>query len=302
MYITGFFHVIGSLAKKTRKFHHIFFYYSIFFLHFLSLVSLKQSPAATAAMQWPEDATRVSEASKAWADTTTTAAAAGGGGTRHASTAGMKWRRNDDDERNLLIEYDSLAFQAENGKFSAHHDYYRMNWRGVPPPSPQSPHQCEVQRRRRRGGVAGSQWNPRSILSIEVHHTSSIKTRWLKLEFGNESQSTAHAAIVYTYACSVGGGGTPRRSCRYRRCRVRRTGWYSWKEGQEHTTEWISFRLTFKKVVCQFPMIENDFFFSHNTNFVKAKLVTQRGFQHWVSEDSNFAHWIILLQTSLCML
>ena len=58
-------------AKKTRKFHHIFFYYSIFFLLFLSLVSLKQSPAATAAagaaaaMQWPEDATRVSEASKA---------------------------------------------------------------------------------------------------------------------------------------------------------------------------------------------------------------------------------------------
>ena len=35
MYITGFFHVIGSLAKKTRKFHHIFFYYSIFFLLFL---------------------------------------------------------------------------------------------------------------------------------------------------------------------------------------------------------------------------------------------------------------------------
>ena len=36
----------------------------------------------------------------------------GGGG------SGMKWRRNDDDERNL-IEYDSLAFQAENGKFPA---------------------------------------------------------------------------------------------------------------------------------------------------------------------------------------
>ena len=40
----------------------------------------------------------------------------------------------------------------------------------------------------------------------------------------------------------------------------------------------------------QFPMIENDFSFSHNTIFVKAKLETQRGFQHWVPEDSNFAH------------
>ena len=176
-------------------------------------------------MQWPEDATRVNEASKAWADTTAALAEAGGGA-RHASTAGMKWRRNDDDERNLLIEYDSLAFQAENGKFSAHHDYYRMNWRGV---------------------AAGSSWNPRSILSIEVHHTSSIKTRWLKLEFGNESQSTMRRHCVYLCLLS-----RRRRHADHAAAAIaapRRTGWYSWKEGQEHTTEWISFRLTFKKVM-----------------------------------------------------
>jgi hypothetical protein len=60
-------------AKKTRKFHHIFFYYSIFFLLFLfaSFSKAKSSSDGThggggaAAMQWPEDATRVSEASKA---------------------------------------------------------------------------------------------------------------------------------------------------------------------------------------------------------------------------------------------
>jgi hypothetical protein len=60
-------------AKKTRKFHHIFFYYSIFFLLFLfaSFSKAKSSSdgggrrCGAAAMQWPEDATRVSEASKA---------------------------------------------------------------------------------------------------------------------------------------------------------------------------------------------------------------------------------------------
>ena len=44
-------------------------------------------------------------------------------------SGGMKWRRNDDDERNL-IEYDSLAFQAENGKFPALW-HSRMNSRVV---------------------------------------------------------------------------------------------------------------------------------------------------------------------------
>ena len=78
MYITGFFHVIGSLLRKPGSFTIYFstIQFSSFF--FFSPVSLKQSPAATAAptgaaaaaMQWPEDATRVSEASKAWADTT----------------------------------------------------------------------------------------------------------------------------------------------------------------------------------------------------------------------------------------
>ena len=73
---TGFFHVIGSLLRKPGSFTIYFstIQFSSFF--FFSPVSLKQSPAATAAaagaaaMQWPEDATRVSEASKAWADTT----------------------------------------------------------------------------------------------------------------------------------------------------------------------------------------------------------------------------------------
>ena len=71
MYITGFFHVIGSLLRKPGSFTIYFstIQFSSFF--FFSPVSLKQSPAATAAagaaaaMQWPEDATRVNEASKA---------------------------------------------------------------------------------------------------------------------------------------------------------------------------------------------------------------------------------------------
>ena len=69
MYITGFFHVIGLLLRKPGSF--TIYFSTIQFSSFFLPVSLKQSPAATtaaagaAAMQWPEDATRVSEASKA---------------------------------------------------------------------------------------------------------------------------------------------------------------------------------------------------------------------------------------------
>ena len=166
MYITGFFHVIGLLLRKPGSFTIYFstIQFSSFF--FFSPVSLKQSPAATARRQagrrrcngrkmLPEWTKRVRHE-----QTRRRRQRQVCGGARHASTAGMKWRRNDDDERNLLIEYDSLAFQAENGKFSAHHDYYRMNWRGVPPSSPKSPHQCSVQRRTRRPRVAWRRWQP----------------------------------------------------------------------------------------------------------------------------------------------
>ena len=257
MYITGFFHVIGLLLRKPGSFTIYFstIQFSSFF--FFSPVSLKQSPAATAAAggaarrrcngrkMLPEWAKRVRHEQTRRRRRRQRQVC---GGARHASTAGMKWRRNDDDERNLLIEYDSLAFQAENGKFSAHHDYYRMKWRGVPRhrrPRRRISVVCSGARGGR--GVAGSQWNPRSILSIEVHHTSSIKTRWLKLEFGNESQSTAPPPLCIPMLAQS--AAAARRSCRCRHCSLHRTGWYSWKEGQEHTTEWISFRLTFKKVM-----------------------------------------------------
>ena len=269
MYITGFFHVIGSLLRKPGSFTIYFstIQFSSFF--FFSPVSLKQSPAATvaaagaAAMQWPEDATRVSEASKAWADTKT--AAAGGGGMR---------RRPEWSDEEMMMTREIFLLNMTPWHFRRKMENFQrttitIGWTGVAcrrRPSRRISVVCSGARR----GVAWRRWQPvepkinfinrGSPHLIHQNEVTQIRVR--------KRVTVNCAAIVYTYACSVG-GGTPIMPLPPL---PRRTGWYSWKEGQEHTTEWISFRLTFKKVVCQFPMIENDFSFSHNTIFVKAKL------------------------------
>ena len=100
----------------------------------------------------------------------------GGGG------SGMKWRRNDDDERNL-IEYDSLAFQAENGKFPAQQDELQSS-------------SCL--------SFIGSQRNLGSILSIEVHHTSSIKAEVTQIRVRKRVAELAQSEFMRS---SDAGGG-----------------------------------------------------------------------------------------------
>ena len=139
-------------------------------------------------------------------------------------------------------------------------------------------------------GIAGSQWNPRSILSIEVHHTSSIKTRWLKLEFGNESQSTAPPLCIPMLAQSA----AARRSYRCRHCRAAQDDIHEKKDKNTPLNEFPSGWLL-KRLFANFLWLKTTFPFQSQASNVK-RISTLSSWR------LKFFSLIILLQTSLCML